>query len=32
MKKEDFLRQYHTKEWYEISKRIKARDHNTCQM
>lgn len=32
MKKEEFLNQYKTKEWYETSKRIKARDHNTCQM
>lgn len=32
MKKDDFFKQYQTKEWYEISKRIKARDKNTCQM
>jgi hypothetical protein len=32
MKKQEFLKQYQTKEWYEISKRIKARDNNTCQM
>ena len=32
MKKKDFLAQYQTKEWYELSKRIKARDNNTCQM
>lgn len=32
MDKKDFLKQYQSKEWYEISKRIKARDHNTCQM
>ena len=32
MKKKDFLAQYHTKEWYELSKRIKTRDRNTCQM
>ena len=32
MNKQDFLKQYQTKEWYEISRRIKARDHNTCQM
>lgn len=32
MNKQDFLKQYQTKEWYETSKRIKARDHNTCQM
>lgn len=32
MTREEFLAQYKTKEWYEISKRIKARDHNTCQM
>lgn len=32
MEKEEFFKQYQTKEWYEISKRIKARDNNTCQM
>ena len=32
MTREEFLAQYKTKEWYELSKRIKARDHNTCQM
>ena len=32
MNKVDFLKQYQSKEWYETSKRIKARDHNTCQM
>lgn len=32
MNKEEFLNQYKGKEWYETSKRIKARDHNTCQM
>ena len=32
MTREEFLAQYKTKEWYEISRRIKARDHNTCQM
>lgn len=32
MNKKDFLAQYQTKEWYELSKRIKARDKNTCQM
>lgn len=32
MNKKEFLAQYQTKEWYEISKRIKARDNNTCQM
>lgn len=32
MGNEEFFKQYQTKEWYDISKRIKARDHNTCQM
>ena len=32
MEKKDFLAQYQSKEWYELSKRIKARDHNTCQI
>lgn len=32
MTRKEFLAQYKTKEWYELSKRIKARDHNTCQM
>ena len=32
MDKTDFLKQYQSKEWYDTSKRIKARDHNTCQM
>ncbi len=32
MDKNDFIKQYQTKEWYDLSKRIKARDHNTCQM
>lgn len=32
MNNADFLKQYQSKEWYETSKRIKARDHNTCQM
>lgn len=32
MEKEEFFKQYQAKEWYEISKRIKARDNNTCQM
>lgn len=32
MNKKDFLAQYQTKEWFELSKRIKARDNNTCQM
>lgn len=32
MKREDFLKQYQTKEWYNLSKRIKARDNNTCQL
>lgn len=32
MKREDFLKQYQRKEWYDVSKRIKARDNNTCQM
>ena len=32
MTRKEFLAQYKTKEWYEISRRIKARDHNTCQM
>lgn len=32
MKQKDFFAQYQTKEWYELSKRIKARDNNTCQM
>lgn len=32
MKKKDFLAQYQDKRWYELSKRIKARDKNTCQM
>ena len=32
MTKEEFLAQYQTREWLELSKQIKARDHNTCQM
>ena len=32
MTRKEFLAQYKTKEWYELSKKIKARDHNTCQM
>lgn len=32
MNKEDFKAQYQDKRWYELSKRIKARDKNTCQM
>ena len=32
MEKEDFISQYQTKWWYETSKRIKARDNNTCQL
>lgn len=32
MKKEDFFAQYRSQWWIETSKRIKARDHNTCQM
>lgn len=32
MKKKDFRKQYLSKEWYELSKKIKARDKNTCQM
>lgn len=32
MEKKDFKKQYLTKKWYELSKRIKARDKNTCQM
>lgn len=32
MEKEEFFKQYQTREWYELSKRIKARDNNTCQM
>lgn len=32
MNKKNFLAQYQTKEWFELSKRIKARDNNTCQM
>lgn len=32
MRKDLFLKQYQSKEWYDISKRIKARDNNTCQM
>ena len=30
MDKKDFLKQYQSKEWYEISKRIKARGLNPC--
>ena len=32
MTRKEFLAQYQTKEWYELSRQIKARDHNTCQM
>lgn len=32
MNKKDFLKQYQSQWWLETSKRIKARDHNTCQM
>ena len=32
MTRKEFLAQYKTKEWYELSRKIKARDHNTCQM
>lgn len=32
MDKKDFMAQYRSKWWMETSKRIKARDHNTCQM
>ena len=32
MEKKSYLSQYHDKRWYELSKRIKARDKNTCQM
>lgn len=32
MKREEFLKQYQTKDWYNISQRIKVRDKNTCQM
>jgi len=30
--KKDFKAQYQDKRWYELSKKIKARDKNTCQM
>lgn len=32
MNKNDFLAQYQSQWWMETSKRIKSRDHNTCQM
>ena len=32
MEKKNFISQYQTKWWYETSKRIKARDNNTCQL
>ena len=32
MDKKDFMAQYRSKWWMETSKRIKSRDHNTCQM
>lgn len=32
MDKESFMAQYQDKRWYELSKKIKARDKNTCQM
>ena len=32
MNKKDFLKQYQSEWWIETSRRVKARDHNTCQM
>ena len=32
MEKNEFFKQYQTEKWYKLSKRIKARDRNTCQM